>query len=98
MRGGQVLHAVNRDIDGVGQQCPLDFLGEDAIAANLRQGHIAHYIAGRLDFDEFHRTRRGQRPKPVGDEMRLPQRQRAATSTDSQRSSHARDAFRVCSC
>ena len=58
---GNVLHAVDREIDGAGKQRVLEFLDEDAFAADsapigvvdLRDGGGLQAIARGADADDF---------------------------------------------
>ena len=48
-----VLAAVNREVDVAAEQCVLDFLDEQPLAANLGQRGLLQSIAGRLDDDDL---------------------------------------------
>ena len=51
-----VLAAVHGEVDVAGQQRVLDFLDEQALAADLRQRRVREPIAGRLDDDDLARS------------------------------------------
>jgi hypothetical protein len=51
--GRQILHAVDGQIDGPGQQRLFDFLGEHALGADLGEGNIGDPVAGGLDDFNF---------------------------------------------
>ena len=43
------LHGVHRDVDAAVQQCIVDLLREEALAADIRQRLVQDLVAGRLD-------------------------------------------------
>ena len=49
----QILEAVHGDVDAPREHGLLNRLGENAFAADLGQGHVAHLIAGGFDLDEL---------------------------------------------
>jgi hypothetical protein len=67
------------------QKCLLDFAGEDATSADLRQRGIAEHIAGGANDDEFDRAGSDQRAEHFGDQFGLLPRQKAAASPQTQR-------------
>src|SRR5262249_7862533 len=87
--GRQIFQAVNRKIGPAVAQRVLDRLGEQAVAADLRQRLVLNLVTVRLNNDEFHSATGGGRPKQVGDVIRLPQRQWASAGTDSEGAGHA---------
>jgi hypothetical protein len=74
---------VHRHVGPAVEQGVLDLLGEQAVAADLRQGPVAHAVALGLDQHQLHGARRGQRPQQRGHVIRLPQRQRTASGAQS---------------
>ena len=84
--GRHVLGRMHGEIDAAVEQRFLDLLGEQALAADLRQRPVLDGVAGGADDDELdrrlvHPERRGQ-PRAHG--ARLHQRQRAAARADAQ--------------
>ena len=47
--GLQVLQAVHREVDAAVEQRLVDLLGEQALAADLRQAAVLHRVAGGAD-------------------------------------------------
>ena len=47
--GGHILHAVHGQVDRAAQKRLVDFLGEQALAAHLRQRHVLNLVAAGLD-------------------------------------------------
>src|SRR5262245_47872287 len=44
-----VFEAMDRNVDAAIEQCFIDFLGEESLAADIRQRHIENFIAGSFD-------------------------------------------------
>ena len=78
----QILEAMNGHVGRARQQRPLDFLGKNPLATDLRQRPVRRLIAGRFDFDNLDGSRRGQGAQQVGHEVGLPQGQPAAASAN----------------
>ena len=85
--GGQprrhVLAAVHRQVDGAGQQRVLDFLDEQALAADLRQRRVGEAVARGLDDDDLGLDA-GALEQQRRDRACLHQRQRAAARAEPQ--------------
>ncbi len=47
--GGQVLHAVDGEIDAAVEQGFFDFFGEETFAADFVEGSVLNFVAGSLD-------------------------------------------------
>lgn len=78
---------MNRDVDPAIEQGLLDFLGEEPLAADFRQGPVLDPVAGGLDDNDLERVfgKRMGRHQPVAGFMSLRQRQLAASRADAQR-------------
>ena len=78
---------MHREIDGAVEQRLLDLLGEQALAADLRERPVLDHVAGGADRHD--RDRVGCDPvggrQPGTHLVRLPQRQRAAARADAQK-------------
>jgi hypothetical protein len=75
---------MHRDINAIVEQCGLNGFGEDTKTAH--RGKCRRLIAVTVCFDEnqFHRSRGDQRAKPIRDEVRLPQGERARPRSQSE--------------
>ncbi len=77
---------MHREVDRAGEQCLLDLLGEQSLAADLRQRPVADHVAGGADDLERDPVRR--EPMDGGQALahlpRLGERQRAAARPDAQ--------------
>eukprot|EP00958_Prasinococcus_capsulatus_P015766 scaffold1690_cov366-Prasinococcus_capsulatus_cf.AAC.2 len=83
---GHVLHGVHGDVDAAVQEGLVDLLGEEALAANVRQGLAEHLVAGGLDHHDLQRALlrqvRVRRLEQVARHVRLRQGQRRAAGAD----------------
>ena len=75
---GNVLHAVDSQVDALVEQRFFEFLDEDAFAANLRQRRLLHFVAGSLDDDDFGFHSRKLK-ELLADKLGLPAREDAAS-------------------
>src|ERR1700719_1796727 len=80
---GHVFHAVNRQIDTLFEQRVLDFLGENALAADHAERTLAIAVARGANDDEFGGNSVAR--KAGAHEFRLPTSQRTAAGPDSKR-------------
>src|SRR6266478_8010901 len=81
--GGNVLDAVDRDIDRFVEQSVFEFLDEDTLAADLGQRGVGEFIAESLDDDDF-RFNTGGGKEALADVFGLPFGQQAAARADAQ--------------
>ena len=81
-----VLGGMHGDVDAAGEQRLLDLLGEQALAAGLRQRPVLDAVAAGRDHHDLERVLRQamRRHQPRARLMRLRQRQRAAARSDPQ--------------
>src|SRR5436190_9744818 len=91
---------MHREIDMPGEQRLLDFLGEQALAADLGEPPILHPVAGRANSHHLDRARRGEigvkGHQTTAYQTGLAQRHRAATRSYAQRQGQ-HGLFLVCS-
>src|SRR5439155_16479013 len=83
-----VLAAVDREIDLVAQQRVLDFLHEEALAADVRDWRLLQAVARCLDDDDAAR-RSAAFGEARLDGVGLPQRERAAARPESKLASQS---------
>ena len=88
-RGLQVLQAVHREVDAAVGERLVDLLGEQALAADLRQAAILHRVAGGADGMLLEHVQAAQHRAEAGQDREeaagLDQRQRRAAGADAQR-------------
>ncbi|MCY1005502.1 hypothetical protein OV079_07930 [Nannocystis pusilla] len=83
---GQVLHAVDGEVDGAGGELLLDGVDEQALAADLVERPVLDPVALGGDVDELDdEVVAPGGAQPVADVMRLPQRQLGGAGSDPQR-------------
>ena len=74
---------MNGEIDLLAEQRVFDFLHEQPLAADFREGRFLQAIARGLDDNDPARRRAGGR-QPRGDGVRLPQRKLTATGAETE--------------
>ena len=82
----QVLEGVNGEVDPPLEQGVVDLPGEEGPAADLREGHVPHHVAGGADLDPLGRVAR--LVQPSADVLRLPEGEGTAARAHAQRCGH----------
>src|ERR1700730_385590 len=82
---GNVLNAVDGDVDGLFEQRVFQFFDEDPLAADLRERRLLELVAGGFDDDDF-AFDAGDLKDLLAYEFGLPFRQQAAARANAERS------------
>jgi hypothetical protein len=76
---------VDGQVDRPGEQRPLQLLGEQAVAADLRERLVGDAVALGLEDYQLDRAGVGDGAEPVGDMIGLPEGERAAAGAQADR-------------
>src|SRR5207302_2097153 len=86
--GRQVLQTMHGEVGAAVADRLLNRLGEQPVAADLRQGFILDLIALGLDDDQLDLSSRRHSAQKIRNVVGLPERERAAAGADSQGPGH----------
>jgi hypothetical protein len=73
---------MHRQVDAAVEQGRLELLGKQSLVSDLRQGHVAHAVAGSSDRGDRHVEPSVRRPQSGRHPLGLNQRQGAAARAD----------------